>query len=144
MPVSFFVEFRLRGYARKYADWVKWRAQARTEQLGIRRSKAEKGVSHITLFGPAQARNINQVISEINIIGHRYTLVPFAIGGISRFDNKTSKVIYLDVVPSAELEQFRSELAQCLLKIASTDSPFDSKKRIQISLYDQKIYEHER
>lgn len=128
MSAGFFIEFRLLGYARKYADWVKERGNTKAKQLRIKRLKIEKEIPHITLFGPAQANNMKQIVSQVMEVGRKYTLVPFTIGGFSRFDNKTSKVIYLDVNPSPELDQFRWELAQRVLRLAATDSPFDSKK----------------
>lgn len=113
---GFFVEFRLHGYAKGYAKWVKARVR-------------DKEVSHITLFGPARTNDIRRVIYELEKVCHKYTLIPFTIGGFSRFDNITSKVIYLDINPSPQLEQFRWELAQNLLMISRTDSPWDDKRQ---------------
>jgi 2'-5' RNA ligase len=131
MSAGFFIEFRLRGYARKYTDWVKARATTKSKVLRIKRLKTKKEVPHITLFGPAQTNDLSQIVSEVSRLGNKYTLVPFTIGGFSRFENRSSKVIYLDVVPSLKLDQFRSELAQRLFKLSTTDSPFDDKRKFK-------------
>jgi 2'-5' RNA ligase len=112
----FFIEFRLHGYAKRYAKWVKTHVR-------------DKEISHITLFGPAETDNMNNVIREIKKVCTSYSLIPFTIGEFSRFDSINSKVIYLDINPSPLLEQFRWKLANNLLKISRTDSPWDNKKQ---------------
>ena len=131
---AFFIEFRLHGYAKEYAKWVKSRAHSEAKRLGIKRLKEKKEVPHITLFGQAETDDIKGVISRVGIIGHKYTLVPFRIDGFGRFYGKIRKVLYLDVDPSKKLKQFRWELAQSLLEISKKEKPWDKwgQRRIPI------------
>lgn len=127
--VSFFIEFRLHGYAKEYAKWVKSRAHSEAKRLGIKSLKGKKEVPHIALFGQAETNDIKGVISRVEGISHKYTLVPFRIGGFSRFDRKIRKVLNLDVDPSPKLKQLRWELAQSFLEICKTDKPWDKRDR---------------
>jgi len=126
MATGFFVEFRLHGYARSYAKWVKARAHSEARKLGIKLSM-NKEVPHITLFGPAETNDIRRVTSAIMNIGQKYTLVPFKIGGFSIF-KKPNKVIYLDVIPSPQLEQFRWELAYSLMPVCRSYLEYDTSR----------------
>ena len=114
----FLVEFRLHGYAREYARWARARTLREARRLGVRRLREPRFVPHITLFGPAEARNLRNVVREVERVGRKYTLVPFKLG-IKRgeFQNEDVNWLYLDVQPSPQLEQFRYELAQSLLKL---------------------------
>jgi len=113
----FLIEFRLHGYAREYAKWARARTLREARRLGVRRLREPRFVPHITLFGPAEAHNLRKVVRELERVGREYTLVPFTLG-IKRgeFKNEDVNWLYLDVQPSPQLEQFRYELAQSLLK----------------------------
>jgi len=114
---GFLVEFRLRGYARKYAEWARKRTARQAKKLGVRRLREPRFVPHITLFGPAETRNIRHVTREVERAGRKYTLVPFKLG-IERgdFRNRDALWLYLRLGSSPALEQLRDELAQSLLK----------------------------
>ncbi len=114
MAVSFLVEFRLQGYAKKYANWASARTLREAKKLRIRELKSRRFVSHICLFGPARTNNLRRVIAEVERIGREYTLVPFKLGEFDKFRNPDANWLYLDVHPSPDLEQFRYELAQSL------------------------------
>ncbi|MBI2832117.1 MAG: 2'-5' RNA ligase family protein [Chloroflexi bacterium] len=118
MPVSFLVEFRLRGYAREYAEWARERTLAKAQELGVKRVRQPRFVPHITLFGEAETHNLRNVIREVERIGRKYTLVPFKIG-VKRgeFQKEDANWLYVDVHPSPGLEQFRRELAQSLCRL---------------------------
>jgi 2'-5' RNA ligase len=113
---SFFIEFRLRGFARQYAVWVEERIHQEAGRLGIKHKRAKKFVSHITLFAPAKTRNLKHVIHEVKNVCSRYTLVPFRIGGFGRFLNTDANWLYIGVLPSPELETLRRDLSQALIK----------------------------
>ena len=134
MSVSFFVEFRLQGYAKKYAKWASARTLREARKLRLRNLEERRFVSHITLFGPARTNNLRQVIREVERIGRKYTLVPFKLGGFDKFQNPDANWLYLDVHPSSpDLEQFRYELAQSLCRsermIYDTCKPYDHKSK---------------
>ena len=114
---GFLVEFRLKGYARKYASWARARTIREAKRLGVRRCRERRFVPHITLFGQAETDSIRHVTREAERIGRKYTLVPFKLG-IERGDFKTRDAnwLYLKLGSSPALEQLRHELAQSLLK----------------------------
>lgn len=129
MSESFFVEFRLRGYAKKYANWASARALRESKKLGLKKIENKKFVSHITLFGPARTNNLGRVKAEVEKISRKYTLIPFKLGGFDTFQNQDANWLYLNVQPFPDLEQFRYDLAQSLCSlenvISNTCSPFD-------------------
>ena len=131
MAESFLVEFRLRGYAREYAEWASVRILQKAKNLGIRELGGHRFVSHITLFGGARTNNWKWLANEVERIGQKYTLVPLEIKGISSFNNKTKQIIYLDVDPSPELEALRWEFAQRLTKISFEYQPWDTKPKYE-------------
>jgi calcineurin-like phosphoesterase family protein/2'-5' RNA ligase len=112
------VEFRFHGYAREYARWARARTLREARRLRVRRLREPRFVPHITLFGPTEAHNLRNVVREVERVGQKYTLVPFKLG-IKRgaFQNEDVNWLYLDVQPSSQLERFRYELAQSLLKL---------------------------
>jgi 2'-5' RNA ligase len=141
MATSFYIEYRLRGYSRKYEDWVKKRAYDKAKEL--KASPSNEQLPHITLYGPAITKNIGKVKSELvgtcEMYTKKYPLIPFSINGFSRFDNKNRKVIYLEVNPSRTLKQFRWELSENLRKkhrsikepLSITKSVFDDKEHFE-------------
>lgn len=120
---NFLVEFRMHGYAKEYAKDIVYSVAKKFRVRGVTRKKV---VPHISLYGPGKTNNIKKVISTVEKIGRRYTLVPFKVKRFGYF-NKTPKVIYFDIAPSQELENLRWELAQELRKV-STGQSWDSRK----------------
>ncbi len=143
----FLVEFRLRGYARKYAEWARKRTARQAKELGVGRLRESRFVPHITLFGSAETSNIRHVISAVEKVGRRYTLVPFRLG-VERgdFGNRDALWLYLDIRPSPELRQLRDELARSLLeserRTRNTCKPYDRSQHYEfhcsIGKYDPK------
>jgi len=129
----FLVEFRLRGYAKEYAKWARACTLREARKLGIRRLREPRFVPHITLFGPAEAHNLRNVVREVEKVGRKYTLIAFKLG-VKRgeFQVKDANWLYLDIQPSPGLEQFRYNLAQGLLGreklIYDTCTPYDRKR----------------
>jgi len=134
MAVSFLVEFRLRGYARKYAKWARARTIREAKRLGVRRLREPRFVPHITLFGPAETHNLRHVIREVERTGRKYSLVPFKLGvRRGEFQNQDANWLYLNLESSPVLEQLRHELAQSLLglegRIRRTCKPYDRSQK---------------
>jgi len=142
----FFIEFRLQGYAKRYAKWASANIGREAKKIGIKKLRQPRFVSHITLFGPARTNNLRQVLGEVERIGRKYTLVPFKIGGFDKFQNPDANWLYLSVSPSTDLEQFRYELAQSLCSlertISDTCESYDHKSKFKfhtsIGKYDTK------
>jgi len=129
MKDSFFVEVRLQGFAKQYANWVNSCIRQEASRLRIGKLKERRFVSHIALFGPAQTNNLSHVIAEIEKTCRNYTVVPFKMGGFDSFENPDANWLYLDIKPSSELERLRYELAQNLINsermIRDTCQSFD-------------------
>jgi len=132
----FLVEFRLRGHARTYAEWARARTRREAKQLRVTRRRQPRYVPHITLFGAAETRSLHNVIREVEKVGRRYSRVPLGLG-VERgeFQNEDASWLYLAVRPSSELEQFRYELAQSLIRletrISDTCQPYDRKPKYE-------------
>jgi calcineurin-like phosphoesterase family protein len=129
--MSFFVEFRLQGYAKQYAKWVRARVHQEARRLRIRELRERRFVSHIALFGPARTNNLRRVIADVEKIGQNYTLVPFKLGGFDKFQNPDANWLYLEVQPSPALEKLRYGLMESLCRsermINDTCQSFDHK-----------------
>jgi calcineurin-like phosphoesterase family protein/2'-5' RNA ligase len=129
--MSFFVEFRLQGFAKQYAKWVRESVHREARRLRIRELRERRFVSHISLFGPARTNNLRRVIADIEKVGRNYSLVPFKFGGFGKFQNPDANWLYLDVQPSSDLEKLRNEFAQSLCRsermINDTCQSFDHK-----------------
>ncbi len=121
--IHYLIEFRLNGYAKRYAKRLIYDVSKKFKVKGVTRKRA---VPHISLFGPFTARYQKKMITEIENIASKYTLVPFRIKGFNYFDNPNNKVIYLDIYPSEELKQLRYEIAKKLRKLSSNE-PFQDK-----------------
>ncbi len=120
---SFFIEFRMHGYAKEYAKDIVYSVAKKFRVKGTTRKRV---VPHISLYGPGQTNDISKIISAVEKIGQGYTLVPFKVKGFGYFNN-TSKIIYFDINPSQELEDLRWKLSQELGRI-STGRPWDRKR----------------
>jgi len=118
----FLVEFRMHGYAKEYAKDVVYSVAKKFRVRGVTKKRV---VPHISLYGPGRTNDIKKVISAVEKVGRKYTLVPFKIKGFDYFD-KIPKVIYFDISPSQELENLRRQLSQELRKI-STGQSWDSR-----------------
>ena len=102
----------------------------------------KRPVPHVTLFGPFACRNIRQVIHDIGEIGSKYSELSYEIDGFDYFELKkkflfvttsTKKnVIYLKIVPSDDLKDFRYDLAKKLLKFTdAVETSHDSKNKFK-------------
>ena len=120
---NFLIEFRLHGYAKEYAKDVVYSVAKKFRVRGV---AGRRVVPHISLYGPGKTEDIRKVISAVEKVGSKYSLVPFKVKGFGYF-NKTPKVIYFDISPSKELEDLRWELSQELRKV-STGQSWDSQR----------------
>jgi len=120
---NFYVEFRMHGYAKEYAKEIVYSVAKKYKVKGVTRKRV---VPHIGLYGPGKTDDIRKVISAVERVGRKYTLVPFKIKGFGYF-NKTPKVIYFDISPSQELGDLRWELCQELRKVSIGQS-WDSRR----------------
>lgn len=120
--MTYLIEFRLSGYAKKYAR------QLINDISKKFRARGMKGkVPHISLYGPFTTNNERIMVREVCNLCRKYDRIFFSFRGFNYFDNSTNKVVYLDVVPSEDLKLFRLELSSRLRKITSSISREDRK-----------------
>jgi 2'-5' RNA ligase len=97
-------------------------------------------VPHITLFGPFRCRSISNVINAIVEVGSGHSELGYNVEGFDYFELKKKffvfttsvkkNVIFLNIIPSEELKNFRHNLAKKLLKITdSANEDRDSKEK---------------
>lgn len=108
----------------------------------VRGNVKHRPVPHISLFGPFRCKSIFEVVNAIGQVGSQYSELKYSIDGFDYFEIKkkflfvttsTKKnVIYLKIIPSEELKDFRHNLAKKLLKITdSSNIDHDSKEKFQ-------------
>lgn len=117
--VHYLIEFRFHGKAKYEIKKLVYEINRRF-RLGYKRA-----IPHITLAGPFYSNDEKRLIGEFNRLCSRSPLMNFEIDGFSVFEN--SKVVFLDVKPSKELEEFRWNLSQTLQPYCQL-TPFDYKK----------------
>ena len=115
---NFLIEFRMHGYAKEYAKDIVYSVAKKFRVRGVTRKRV---VPHISLYGPGRTEDIRKVISAIEKVGRKYTLVPFKIKGFGFFD-RSQKVIYFNIAPSGELDDLRWQLSQELRKVSTCQS----------------------
>ena len=93
MTVSFLIEFRLRGFAKQYADWVNARIQREARRIRIRELPERRFVPHISLFGKAKTDNLRRVVSEVEGTCQKYSLIRFKVGGFDNFQQSKCKLV---------------------------------------------------
>jgi len=111
MP-HYLIEFRLHGYAKKYAKRIIFDVARKFRVQGVTHKRP---VPHICLFGPCKTRNQRKLVASVVEVGKKYDLVPFKIKGCNHFRND---VIFLDIEPSVKLKNLRRNLAKKLFKIS--------------------------
>lgn len=130
------IEYRFHGYAKQYAKNIIFDVAKRFSVEGVTRNRP---VPHITLFGPFAIKNERKMISEVINACKNYDLVPFNVKGFGHFNNPKNKVIYLDIEPSAQLQDLRRDIATRLSKLTSTkefDRDFDFKFHATVAFKD--------
>ena len=126
------IEFRIRGHAKQYAKTLIYEVGRKFTVRGMTRKHV---VPHISLYGPFLTRRQRNVVAEVVKVCSKYECVPFTFKGFNYFDNSVNKVIYLDIVPSDELVNLRSELAGALIPITYSKSKEDRKDKTNFKFH---------
>jgi len=119
---NYLVEFRVRGHAKRYLKSLMYELDKRFK---LKRAFSAGGVPHISLFGPFTTKNEYLLKKEFCNICRRYDTITFKFKGFGTFDNPSNKVIFMDVIPSEELRQFRYDLSKTLSRTCFSKSSFD-------------------
>jgi 2'-5' RNA ligase len=139
MDRPYLIEIRLMGESKHLARQLIYDIHRKFRVMGQVRKRP---VPHVTLFGPFGTRNIRQVIRDIREVGAEYSELEYGIDGFDYFELKkkflfittSSKknVIYLKIVPSENLKDFRHKLAKKLLKFTdAVNASHDSKEKFK-------------
>jgi len=108
----------------------------------VRGSVKHRPVPHISLFGPFGCKSIKDVLNAIGEVGSEYSELGYDVDGFDYFELKKKflfvttsirkNVVFLKIIPSEELKEFRHSLAKKLLKITdSSNVDHDSKEKFQ-------------
>ena len=119
------IEIRIGPGKRKISNWI----SNFSEKCRIPDSKIHR-VPHISLYGSFTAHysQVEKIKSMVATIGRKYSYLPFTIDGLQCIQGEKGIVIYFNILPSEELEQFRNELVQNLKNIAPDTKSFDFDK----------------
>jgi len=139
MQKPFLIEIRLMGDIKKISRGLIYDVYHKFHVSGAVRSRP---VPHMSLFGPFGSKSIRQVIYAIKEVGFEYSELGYKIEGFDYFESKKrflfvttstrKKVIFLKIIPSEELKEFRHSLAKKLLKITkSSNIDHDSKEKFR-------------
>jgi len=91
-------------------------------------SKKAPRVPHLTLFGPFDIKKgeAHKVVNSIKSVGMKYNYLPFIVDGFeSNISDEGNRFVYLKIVPSIELCEFRESLSKELISIGVKGQEWD-------------------
>jgi len=103
---KYLIEFRFQGIAKQK---IKSLIHEVNRKYNI---TTKTTIPHITLVGPLTARNEKKLIGVFNNTCHNSKLMNFVAKGFDTFI--LNRVVYIDIIPSKELDEFRWVLARKL------------------------------
>lgn len=105
MKVQYIIEFRFQGKAKYEMKKIIYDLDRR---FNLRHTIKKRPIPHVTIVAPFYTKNQKRLVNDFNNICKILPLINFKIGGYGSFDK--SKVIYINIIPSKELIQFRKDL----------------------------------
>lgn len=134
--VHYLIEFRFHGSA-KYE--IKKLIDEINQNYGL---KSKRAVPHVTLVGPFSTNEETRLIGDFDRLCSNYSLMGFEVNGFDAFDN--NKVVFLDIIPSREMDEFRWNLAQtlkpyCQLKQFDHERKYEFHTTIAMKLADDEF-----
>lgn len=121
--VHYLIEFRFQGKAKSEIKKLIWDVDRKCR---IGNARRKRPVPHITLVAPFQTRNERKLISDFYDVCSKSPLMKFSIKGFNTFE--TNRVVYLDINPSENLDNFRWELSKRLQPYCKLQ-PIDYKRK---------------
>ncbi len=133
--MPYLIEIRLMGESKNLTKKLIYDI---SHKFNVRGQVRKKPIPHVTLFGPFGCKSISRVISVMCEIGLEYSELGYELDGFDYFELKKKflfittsakkNVIYLKIIPSDDLKDFRYGLAKKLLKFTNAvNSSHDSK-----------------
>jgi len=136
---NYLIEFRFQGQAKKTIKNLIWDAD---KACIIGNAKNRRPVPHITLVGSLSTNNEKKLIGVFNHICSKYPLMSFTVVGFNTFEE--NRVMYIDIKPSSELDDFRWQLSKelqnfCKLTLNDNNRKFYFHSTIAMNLSPQKF-----
>jgi 2'-5' RNA ligase len=119
----YLIEFRFQGQAKKIIKNLIWDAD---KACTIGNVTNRRPVPHITLVGSFTTNKEKKLIGAFNHICSTYPLMSFTVIGFNTFED--NRVMYLDIKPSPELDDFRWQLSKDLQNFCKL-SPIDHNRK---------------
>ena len=101
-------------------------------EFGVRGAVRHRPVPHVTLFGPFGTRNMGKVKDIMADVGSPYCKLRYELDGFGYFEKsiwrifKKKHAIYVKIMPSEEMAEFRRTLAEQLFRVCvAKDEKFD-------------------
>ena len=103
---------------------------------------SKRAIPHVTLAGPFSTNDETKLIRDFNWLCSNYSLMDFEVNGFNTFVE--NKVIFLDINPSREMDEFRWNLAQtlepyCQLNKFDYERKYEFHTTIAIKLLDDEF-----
>ena len=111
---TFLIEFRFQGRVKSLIKKITHNVNSKFN------IKAKKSIPHITLVRPFRCRDEKKLIGVLNHTCSKYPLIEFRVNGYNSFPK--TRVIYVDIAPSKELDELSLELVNNLRMFCSLDS----------------------
>ncbi len=139
MEKPFLIEIRIMGDIKKISRKLIYDIY---HKFHVKGNVKHRPVPHISLFGPFRCRSIYNVVNAIGQVGSEYSELKYQVDGFDYFEQKKKflfvttstrkNAIYLKIIPSEALKDFRHSLAKDLLRITdSSNIDHDSKEKFQ-------------
>lgn len=134
--VHYLIEFRFHGSA-KYE--IKKLIDEINQNFEL---NSKRAIPHVTLAGPFSTNDETKLIRDFNWLCSNYSLMDFEVNGFNTFEE--NKVIFLDINPSREMDEFRWNLAQtlepyCQLNKFDYERKYEFHTTIAIKLLDDEF-----
>ena len=118
---NYLIEFRLHGYAKRYAREL---SEQISHKFHVKQVVRKGRPPHITLFGGFSCSNEKELIQKFVKVCKNFNLIKFRLHDFGHIENR---VIFIDVEPSPELKELRLKLAEELNPICDAKE-WDKKK----------------
>ena len=141
MP-HYLIEFRFQGKAKKELKDLIWRVD---KKCRIGNAKRKRPIPHITLVAPFTTNNESRLLRDFKDLCSSQKLMKFKLKGFNVFNNKSgAHVVYFDITPSTELDEFRWRMAKKLKSYCKLNSIDNQRKyyfhsTIAMKLTDKKF-----
>ena len=116
MP-HYLIKFRFQGKAKGEIKKLIYRVD---HKFRLRNTKRHRPVPHISLVGPFSTTDEQKLISDFKKLCSKQSIMEFDISGYGTFGG--NRVVYINIVPDSNLDNFRWELSKRLESYCSLKS----------------------